>query len=414
MFSSRPLWAAVVVCLAACQSNNSVSFSKPKTPTAAAMQAVNGTGYSSTATFDAPVVDPSTWTGSPIGTGSFSALSAPAQSGGPQSIAAIDSTDPQQTVHYVIIGNLAGGPSAGSMFGIISLQPFVVGTTVVDSVNTFAAIFDGNSGDATALATSGSLTLTAVGARVVGSFSGTLEDTGSVTPPACAVDSDCARGEVCLASQCVQGPPAGCTSNAQCAAGQSCQAGQCVTNPNPGCTSNSQCSSPATCVSGQCVVQGICRLDSDCASGQACVGGQCVTGPITGACEGQGTGAYSGSTGAVATCSALGNGAVSLTQGMAAIGEDENGQLALYVVDPNSSSSGVVLPLGSCPSAAGTVSVTGAQVYSQSSAGPGLTLFAVREATGSIVFTQVGAHRAGSFTLGFTGGGSLSGTFDVQ
>src|SRR5947209_7360131 len=47
----------------------------------------SGSGASGTATFDAPMVDPQTWAGSPIGTGNFSVALSPALSGGPGSVA---------------------------------------------------------------------------------------------------------------------------------------------------------------------------------------------------------------------------------------------------------------------------------------------------------------------------------------
>ena len=46
------------------------------------MQALSS-GYPGTATFDAPVVDPNTWSGSPMGTGSWNVSSTPASTGGP-------------------------------------------------------------------------------------------------------------------------------------------------------------------------------------------------------------------------------------------------------------------------------------------------------------------------------------------
>jgi len=472
MFLSRAAAAlSVVVCLAACQSSAPVTFARPKPP--AVKQAVGGVGYAATATFDAPVVNPNTWTGSPMGTGAYSAMSTPPQSGGNQSIAADD-----QGVYYVIIGNLTAGP--GNFFGIITSTPFAVGTRIVDNSTTFAGIFDGNTGDPVALASGGTLSVTAAGATVVGTFNGTLEDYAA--PPACTSNAQCPSGSVCQGGRCIPAPPQ-CTSNAQCPAGSSCQMGACVTNPNPACTSNSQCSSPAVCQNGQCVVPFQCTVDSDCAmgercaagtcvaapmctsnaqcpanhscvggscvanppmctsnaqcpSGSSCVGGSCVANPpmctsnaqcppgsvcsggrcvsSPGTCQAQGTGTYSGSVGSAATCSALGSGAVSLTNGFAALGEDENGQLALFVIDPAGGANGVVIPLASCPAASGSVSVAGAQIYTQASGGAGLMLYAIRQASGTVTFTTGGPHYTGTFSLSVVGGGTLSGTFDVQ
>ncbi len=499
MFLSRAAALAVVVCLAGCQSSSSVTFARPKMPTA--QQAVGGVGYSGTATFDAPVVNPNTWTGSPIGTGTWSAQSAPPRSGGTQSIAA---AEPAQSIYYLIIGNLSAGPS--EFFGIISTNPFAVGSRLVDNSTTFAGIFDGNTGDPIALASGGTLNITAAGATIVGTFNGTLEDYQAA--PQCTTNAQCPSGSTCQGGRCVPTPPQ-CTSNAQCPAGSSCQNGTCVSNPNPTCTSNSQCSSPAVCQNGQCVVPGLCRVDSDCPSGQvcdvatatcvaapqctsnaqcpagsscvggacvpnppqctsnaqcpagsSCVGGACVPNPPQctsnaqcpagsscqggacvpnppqctsnaqcpagsvcaggrcvanpGTCQAQGTGGYSGSVNATATCSALGSGAISVSQGFAALGEDENGQLALFVIDGANGADGVVIPLSSCPAASGSVSVSGAKLYSQTSAGAGLTLYAVRAASGTVTFTTGGPHYTGTFSLTLAAGGTVSGNFDVQ
>src|SRR5262249_27236297 len=162
------------------------------------------------------------------------------------------------------------------------------------------------------------------------------------------------------------------------------------------------------CQNGQCVVPGMCRVDADCATGQVCAAGTCVTGPANPPlCDAQGTGAYSGSAGAVATCSAVGT-ALSLTNGMAAIGQERDGHLALVIVDAGASSNGIVIPLSACPAGSGTVSVSGAQIYSEVNGGPGLTLFAVRSASGSVTFTAAGSHLTGTISLNVTGGGTVS------
>lgn len=383
MFVSRAVGLAVLVCLAACQSSTTVQISRPKAPSPQAMQqALGGTGYAATATFSAPKVDPNTWNGSPIGTGSYSASSTPPQSGGTQSIAADDASDPTQPVHYLMVGNLSGAP--GRFFGIVSLSAFAVGTRLVDNTSTFAGIFDGATGDPVALASSGTVVISAAGATITGTFNGTLEDYAAAPPPP-------------------PPPPPACRTNADCASGQVCSSGACVTGTPP--------PPPPPPPPPACVV------DADCALREVCRGGACVPGgPVTpGSCNGQqGTGAYSGSAGATATCSALGNGALSLTGGMAAIAEDENGQLALFVVDPASGADGIVVPLSACPSAAGAVSVSGAQLYSQSSATAGLKLYAIRDAAGTVTFSTVGARHTGTFSLNITGGGTVSGSFDVQ
>jgi hypothetical protein len=44
---------------------------------------------------------------------------------------------------------------------------------------------------------------------------------------------------------------------------------------------------------------------------------------------------------------------------------------------------------------------------------PGLTLYAARDASGTITFTGVG-HYTGTFSLTLTGGGTVTGSFDLQ
>jgi Cys-rich repeat protein len=403
MFLSRAASLAAVVLLAACQSSTPVSFAKPKAPSAAAMQqALGGTGYAGTATFNAPVVDPNTWSGAPIGTGTFSAASTPPQSGGPQAIAADDNSDPSQVIHYVMVGDLSVGP--GKLFGIISTSALSVGSHAVDNVNTFAGIFDGATGDPTSLASSGTVVITSAGATLVGSFNGTLEDF-TATPPGCTSNADCATGQICSAGRCVSPPPPpppppACTVDADCAAGQVCSSGTCVNAPPP---------PPPTCV-----------VDADCSSGQVCWRGTCVNAPPPPppppppACDRQGTGAFSGSAGVAATCSALGSGAVSVTSGYAALGLDENGALALMVLDASGTANGAVIPLAACPAASGAVSVSNAKLYSQVNAGAGLTLYAERTASGTVTFTSVAAHTTGTFSLTLSGGGTIAGSFDVR
>ncbi len=60
------------------------------------------------------------------------------------------------------------------------------------------------------------------------------------------------------------------------------------------------------------------------------------------------------------------------------------------------------------------MAVSGAAVMSViPNAAPGLTLYAQRDASGTITFTGVG-HYTGTFSLTITGGGSDTGSFDVQ
>jgi hypothetical protein len=60
------------------------------------------------------------------------------------------------------------------------------------------------------------------------------------------------------------------------------------------------------------------------------------------------------------------------------------------------------------------VSVSGAKLYSTASGGAGVTLYAIRSGSGSVTFATVGGHFTGTFSLTLTGGGSITGSFDVQ
>jgi Cys-rich repeat protein len=424
--------------LAGCtQQQTPATFSRPQ-PKGHTTQAVS-TGYPGTATFDAPVVDPNTWSGSPMGTGSWNVSSTPASTGGPDSIGGIDSAS-GATSQYVAISNFHGAP--GQVFAVVSDGvALTVGTLAINNTTLYAGVFDGNTGDPASLATSGTVTLTAaggIGGRITGTFSGTLDDVAA-PPPGCTSSAQCASGEVCVSGTCVR-PPPGCTSNAQCSSGQICQAGACVTPPPPGCTSNAQCSSGQVCQSGVCVTapppgctsnaqcstgqvcqSGVCvtppppgcTTNAQCGAGQTCQSGRCVTtGPVS--CNGlQGNGSYAGSTGSLAVCTAFAGAAVSVPSAAAMIGDDGHGLLALFVIDPAQDMAGVSLPLSGCPSAPGTVAVSGATFYDQTSSG-GTTLYAARAATAaSVTYSVVGSHLQGTFSVTLAGG-AVSGTFDVQ
>jgi hypothetical protein len=435
MSLSRRLSCAVAIFLAACQSATPVQFARPNKPSTSQMQALNGTGYQTDATFDAPVVDANTWQGTPIGTGSWTAQSSPAQSGGNQAIGAVDNSA-SPSYNYVVVGDFTS--STGHFFAVISDIPFAVGAVQVDNQHVFAGIFDATTGNPTALADSGTVTFTQVGGiggHVKGTFSGTLEDAQTTTPPACRTNADCASNESCTNGVCVPNVAA-CTSNAQCPPGTTCQNGSCV--GSGGCTSNAQCPSGTTCQGGACVTTtAACTTDADCAAGNtcqrgvciptstgctssaqcppgtACQGGACVGGTTT-TCQAQGSGSFSGSATVPNTCSALGNGAVSLTNAVAFIGADQSGSggTSLYVFDPNGSPNGLTLALNACPSAAGPVQVTG-QVYVAGPSTGGVAIMGIYDASGTVTFTGVG-HYTGSFSLTLTAGGTVSGTFDAQ
>ncbi len=412
----------------------------PRAPKA--QNALGGTGTASvtaTATFDAPVVDVNTWQGTPIGTGSFNVALSPAASGGPSSIAF---SDPQSTDRYVMIGDF--NASSGFGLALISDSGWTVGANQLTGGRT-AVVFDVTSGDVVGIAQTGSVTLTAagssVGQRVTGSLAAAFVPYSPT--PACQVDADCSRGEVCLAGQCVAAP-SGCSSNAQCGAGQVCQAGVCVVAPAsdagtpacvvdsdcaagercqagqclaapPGCTSNAQCARGEQCVSGQCVVVSSgCTSNAQCGAGMVCQAGACVPGPSGGPCAPkQGSGGYSGTFGALNTCSAVGSGPLSISQGLAAL-DDDQGQLGLYIVDANTQRDGVIVELNACPGGPSTSSNLSAQLFKTTTLANGVVLTAQVPGTASIQWTAVGATITGTLSVSLSSGGSVSGTFTVQ
>ncbi|MEW5742610.1 MAG: hypothetical protein AB1938_27080 [Myxococcota bacterium] len=440
--SSGPRRAAswVSCCLAVAflgctQSQPSVTIKLPAPKPS--RSALGGTPVTGAAQFDAPIVDPNTWSGTPVGTGSYTISATPTLTGGPASIGADD-----QGWKYVVIGNFNG--NTGTALAVLSDLPWQVGPQSLDGVHRFALVFDVTTGDAIGEADSGTVTLSAAGStlnqRVTGTLSGSfVMYPPTPPPPGCQTNADCARGELCQAGVCVVAP-AGCTSNAQCAAGQVCQAGQCVTAPwacvvdadcsvgetcqagvcVPGptsCTSSAQCAPGEVCQSGVCVPSTPgCTSNVQCPRGWVCQAGQCVsTTPAT--CGGQqGSGGYSGGWGGVAQCSAAGSGTVAVSNAQAWI-DDSNGTPALIVADPSSSSAGVVIELGACPSAAGQVVLQAGQaaLYAEVPATADTQLFVAKAASGgTLTFSAVGAVTAGSFQLTFSGGGTVSGSFTVQ
>lgn len=462
-------WSVVMVgLLAGCaDSGPRLQLQVPRAPrSSSALGASTTPSVPANATFDAPLIDPNTWNGTPIGTGSFSVALTPTASGGPSSIAF---TDPQGADHYVMIGDF--NSNTGSGLALISDTAWVLGANALNGTTKTAVVFDTSTGNVTGIARTGTITLTAAGTslgqRVTGSVSASFVPY-SATPPGCVVDADCSAREVCQSGQCVPSTPPGCTSNSQCAAGQVCQSGACVqpqpqdAGPGPvcatdrdcgvnqrcaagqcvavapGCTSNAQCAPGEACVSGQCVATNPgCTSNAQCAPGQSCIGGQCITsnpgctstaqcprglvcqagacvstGP-TGCAPKQGSGSYSGSFGALNTCSALGTGAVSLSSGGAAI-DDDNGQLTLFIVDPATQRDGVIIELNACPAAAGSTSGLQAALYKSQQTPQGVVLSAMVPGTASIQWTQVGATLAGTVSLSFGTGGTVTGSFSVQ
>ncbi|MEW6433283.1 MAG: hypothetical protein AB1730_17405 [Myxococcota bacterium] len=377
-------------------------------------QALGGSPVTGAAQFDAPIVDPNTWSGTPVGTGGYTVATSPTSTGGPSAIAASDNG-----YQYVIIGDFTR--ASGTAVAVVSDLPWVAGATVLDGVHRFAVLFDVQTGYAIAEADSGTLTLSAAGSqlgqRVTGTLSGSFVDVSQLPPPGCQTNADCARGETCQSGVCVA-TPTGCTSNAQCAAGQVCQSGQCVTPPPPACVVDSDCAAGLVCQAGVCVAGPAgCTSNLQCPNGFICQAGRCVSSmPVT--CGGQqGAGGYSGAWGGVAQCSAAGLGSVAVSNGQAWI-DDSTPQLTLVVADPSSSSAGVVIALPACPSAAGAVALQPgeAALYAEvSGATPDTALWVAKQASGgTLTFTSVGAVTAGHFQLTFSGGGTVTGSFTVQ
>lgn len=353
----------LVAVLAGCTGNKSApTFARPQ-PQGSTVDALS-TGYAGTASFDAPVADANSWSGAPMGTGSYALQSTPAVNGGPQAIGLVD-TQNGPTTQYVVIADFAAGP--GNFFAVVTDGLMTAGTHAIDNVTWFAGVFDGTTGQPVSLATQGTVTLTVVGGiggQLKGDFTGTLDDVVSTTPTACTSNAQCAAGEVCVGGVCQAAPP-GCTSNAQCPSGQTCQAGRCVGGPS-------------------------------------------------GTCDGaQGSGAYAGNV-ASAVCSAFGNGSVSVANAAAIIADDGAGNLGLYVVDTARDTAGVIMPLTACPSATGPVQVSGATFWDQVGSG-GATFYAQWAAqSASVDFTQLTPSLKGTFTVSLPSGGQVSGSFEVQ
>ncbi len=105
--------------------------------------------------------------------------------------------------------------------------------------------------------------------------------TGSeVTPPEveCAVNSDCAEGEICQDNICSTPPiEVECTVDENCLSGEVCQDSVCVTPPE--CAVNSDCAEGLVCTDGNCVNETVapeCTSNDDCSSGKICTNEVCV------------------------------------------------------------------------------------------------------------------------------------------
>lgn len=431
------VWGSCVVTLflGCAQQPPSVSLTLPA-PKPVARAALGGATVVGNASFDAPMVDANSWSGTPVGSGQFSVPSTPAYSGGPLAVGVSDSG-----WHYAIIGDFYA--AGGAALAVLSDAPWTAGTWPLDGYHRLAIVFDMTTGDVLAEADSGTVILTAAGIQLGQRLTGTLTadffDVSS-PPPACVSNADCARGELCQAGVCV--PSAvGCTSNAQCASGQVCQAGQCVPTTQPMCATDSDCAAGESCQAGQCLptLPPSCTTDRDCATGELCQAGTCVpyaTGCTSNAqcpsgsvcqsgacvpwaptsCSGKhGVGSFSGTLGGIAQCSATGSGPVTVSNGEAWLQDD--GGLVLAVTNAASGETAVV-HLSACPSAPGTVSLQAgdAVVYAEAASGAADTaLWVAKSASaGTLTFTSVGAVTSGTLQLSFSNGGSVTGSFTLQ
>jgi len=208
----------------------------------------------------------------------------------------------------------------------------------------------------------------------------------------------------------------GCTSNAQCPPGTTCQGGACVSS---GRTSNAQCPPGTTCQGGACVSAG-CTSNAQCPAGQVCVSGSCEPGQST--CQTQrGTGSFTVSEAAVATCSAVGTPSANVAQAQVSVGQFDpsNTGPAILLLDASGGQDGLALQLNACPAAAGTLTIgNGVDAYffgPASSPSANVQLFAEYKASGgSVSFTSVGTTLAGSASLTFDNGGTGTATFTLQ
>jgi hypothetical protein len=98
---------------------------------------------------------------------------------------------------------------------------------------------------------------------------------------------------------------------------------------------------------------------------------------------------------------------------MAALDEDQ-GQLALYIVDPQTQQDGLIIELNACPAAASTTSGSSATLFKTTHLSNGVGLSAQIPGTASVVWTQVGASITGTATVTLISGGTLTGSFTVQ
>lgn len=120
-----------------------------------------------------------------------------------------------------------------------------------------------------------------------------------VTPPPCAVDTDCAAGicemeqclnrvcfvdaecgprRVCTQGACNAPPPERCFEDADCDSGNcDAQSGTCG-DPPAVCMRDAMCAADERCITGLCQDAAPCALDTECDAADACLNGICRSG----------------------------------------------------------------------------------------------------------------------------------------
>ncbi len=402
------------------------------------VRAADGTADAGTAQFDAPVIDPSTWQGTPAGTGSYSlGLASGTVSGGPQSASASGS-DGTTLWHQVVIGDFSAR-TGNALFVEIDDATFATGTLTIDNTHVFAGLIDIATGNDLADAISGSLTLSAagsaVGTRITGSLTGQFQVAPPTqTNPTCSTDRDCASGQTCVAGTCEN-----TSTNGSCPASLNCVPGTCSCsvdssgNPICGCeTQPTTCSSDRDCTNGQSCINGACTgsqppppppacsTNADCGSGGSCENGVCVS-SSPGCAELQGSGSFTITTGASALCSALPAATTTVSAASLAMTQiDESGKPTIILGDSsNASRAELGIELDVCPSASTTLTIgSGVQIFAISTvqANANLVLYAEAKATGgTVTFASRNAGGLiGTVSATFDNGGTATATFDIQ
>ncbi len=101
----------------------------------------------------------------------------------------------------------------------------------------------------------------------------------NITAPACASDLDCMVGKMCSSGVCVINN-SWCSISSDCIDGKICTNQKCVLNSTlPNCTVDSNCTNGTICSDGLCIENSTnfsCIIDEDCEVGNICVGNECI------------------------------------------------------------------------------------------------------------------------------------------